>query len=252
MCVLSIFLTGIAVGTRRAEFLTKFTFDITADIFSGDVSNTHRVSSHIGNQTDRAFFAHSDAFIKLLRYHHRLFSSKIQTLHCFLLQAAGSERRQRITFTLLFRCFFNNISSFSQSLFYNSRFFSRANFQLFTQMFDDLCFKNRCFCFFAQLRIQRPVFFGYKISNFFFPVSNNFYCYRLHASGTQAFSDFPPQQRAELITHDTVNNTACLLRVDFIQIDRTRIFQRVFDGAGRDLVKFDPTVCFRVDAQNMC
>ena len=192
MCVLGIFFTWIAVCMWRPEFFAKLTFNITADISSSNISNTYWVGSHISNQTDRTFFAHSNTFVQLLSYHHRLFGSKIQTFNSLLLQAAGSKRRQRITFTLFFCCFFNDISSFSQSFFYNSRFLSSMYFQFFAQMFDNLCFKNRSFSFFTQFSIQSPIFFRNEISDFFFTVSNDFYCYRLYTSGTQAFSYFTP------------------------------------------------------------
>ena len=64
------------------------------------------------------------------------------------------------------------------------------------------------------------------------------------------FLDLHPEQRADLVAHQPVEQTARLLGVDELHVHRARLLDRALDRLFRDLVEFHAAFAFRVDAQN--
>ena len=250
MRVLRILFRCIMVNLRRAELAADVLLYISADFLDSHVSQTHGVRSHIGNQTDRAL-AQRNAFIKLLRQHHRFLGREVQLFVGLLLQAGRCERRYRVALALLAYCLLHDVVSLAQSSLCCACFLYVVQLELLALILHGLCFKNRCLSILAQLGAQRPVFHRLERFNLAVTVSNNLRRYRLHAACTQALADFTPQQRAELIAYDAVENTACLLCVDHIHINGTRMLDSVLDSSAGNLMKFNTALVLRRNAQNM-
>ena len=104
----------------------------------------------------------------------------------------------------------------------------------------------------GEFRIDRPVFLRNKCPNLIFPIDYQTHGNRLHTTGGQSAADFFPQERAELITHQTVQNPACLLGIDQIQIDLVGIAHTCLNAAAGDLVEFHPIVGVHIQMQKLC
>ena len=61
----------------------------------------------------------------------------------------------------------------------------------------------------------------------------------LHAAGRKTAAHFIPKQRRDLISHEPVEHTTSLLRVDQVLIDGARMFERGLHGALGDFVEGD-------------
>ena len=85
-------LLGHVVGAERPA-------DELADVGDRLLRHARRVGAHVGDETDRAFARQLDAFVQLLRDHHRLLDREARRL----LQLAGDERRNRALLALLRR-----------------------------------------------------------------------------------------------------------------------------------------------------
>ena len=82
--------------------------------------------------------------------------------------------------------------------------------------------------------------------NFTFTFNNKPQSYRLYASGTEATANFFPKERRKFIAHQTVKHAACLLRINQIQIDFSRVFQSFFNSTFCNFMKNDSGIFFLI------
>ena len=69
---------------------------------------------------------------------------------------------------------------------------------------------------------DQPVFLRDKCANFPLSLDDHFDGDRLHTAGRKPACDFFPQQRADLIADDAVENAPGLLGIDFVLVDLAR------------------------------
>ncbi len=89
------------------------------------------------------------------------------------------------------------------------------------------------------MRVDGPVFDRVECVDLAFAFDNQPQRHGLHAAGTQPATHLVPQQRADLISHQAVQHTPRLLRVDQVFIDLSCIQKRSLDSLRRDLIKSD-------------
>ena len=102
----------------------------------------------------------------------------------------------------------------------------------------------------AQLRVHKPVFLRLKLLDLVLAVNHHARGDGLHAPRGQPLLDLHPEQRADLVAHQPVEQTARLLGVDELHVHRARLLDRALDRLFRDLVEFHAAFALRVDAQN--
>ncbi len=200
------------------------------------LGNTQRVGTHIGNQTDRALAADFDALIQLLRDHHGLTRRHVQLPRSLLLQGRCDKRRRGVA--LLFGFFDTGngkraLCNLAQNCVY---LFLTAKLALFRVAVVARGKRTRL----AHTRkrdVDCPVLLRHKGANFIFAVNHQSRCNRLHTACGKSLSYLFPQQRAELIADNAVKHTPRLLRIDEIQVNRARIFNRMAHDIARDFVK---------------
>ena len=73
-------------------------------------------------------------------------------------------------------------------------------------------------------RCNRPILFRLERQNLAFALDDQAQRNGLHAAGGNSAADFVPQQRADLIAHQPIENAPRLLRVDDVLIDPAGIF----------------------------
>ncbi len=79
-----------------------------------------------------------------------------------------------------------------------------------------------------QLRLKTPVFARNEGFDLFFALSDHAQRRALHTTGGQAALHFAPQHRAQIETHQIVEGTTRLLRIDQVGRQHTRIGHRLF------------------------
>ena len=251
MRVLSVLFCAVVVFLRRAEFAAEVLLDIVTDFGNSNLCQTHGVGSHIGNQADGGF-AQRYAFIKLLCQHHGLFCAEVELFIGLLLHAGGSKRRYGVTLAFFLYGVAHDVISLGESFFRCSCLLLVMQLQLFALIFYCFRFKELSLAAFTQLGAQCPVFYRHEILDFTVAVGNDFGSNGLYAAGAQALADFAPQQRAQLIAYDAVQNAACLLCINHIHVNAARMLDSVLDSGSGNLMKFNAAGRCRVDAQNKC
>ena len=201
--------------------------------------NTERVGTHIGNQTLRAaeFRSEVHTFVQFLRHFHDLLRLEAQFFGSLLLHGRGCERRRGRFMPRRALDRRNGI------LFSVDRIHHDHGFRLGIQpdlpgsvppeMNGDRLSRR------VQNRVDRPVFDRNERADLFLALHDDAGCNRLHPSRAQTALDILPEQRAEFVTDDAVENPTGLLRVDQIHIDGSRRFDCRFDRRFGHLVEAD-------------
>ena len=86
-------------------------------------------------------------------------------------------------------------------------------------------------------RVDAPVFARHERLDGLFTVADDAQRYRLHPSGAQAALNVLPQQRADFVADQPVEQTARLLRRHFVLVDATGILQRLGHALAGDFVQ---------------
>ena len=97
-----------------------------------------------------------------------------------------------------------------------------------------------------QVSLDGPVLLRNELRDLRLPVRDKPKRYGLNAPRTQASFNLGPKQRADPIADHPVKNPSCLLRVDHIHIDRTRVLQRLLHRIFRNLIECDPECLLRI------
>ena len=204
----------------------KLTAILTTDEFPGfdysGAGNTGRVGTHIGDETYVSLFAYGQTLIKLLGDSHSMAGTKVELTPCFLLEGAGYKRRCWLA-GYLFSTYFKNgvvgLLKFITNLF---GFFLIVNIQLgainkTNQRSSERCLLRRCY-FLGQLSLDSPVLYRDKFLNFPLAVNDNPYCHRLNSACGETLPYLSPEQGANLIAYQSIQDTPCLLGVDQLHI----------------------------------
>lgn len=87
-----------------------------------------------------------------------------------------------------------------------------------------------------------------------FPLSldNQPYCNRLNTPRRWRTSNFPPHQRRKLIPHEPIEDAACLLGIDQVHVNASRVCNGTFDRRACDFME-DDALCLRlVELEHFC
>ena len=187
--------------------------------------NPGRIGTHVGDQTNLAFFAQFHAFIQPLRDHHGALHAEAQFARRILLQLAGSKRRRGIAAALFLIDRPDDPVGLLQRCADLFRVLAVRDFNLFFALAQ----KSRVECrrlAGGQVRVDRPIFFFLERFDFAFALHNQSQRDGLHASSGKPAANFIPQQRRNLVAHQPIEHAPRLLRIYQILVDRARMFER--------------------------
>src|SRR5438093_1604493 len=92
-------------------------------------------------------------------------------------------------------------------------------------------------CLVDEGRADRPVLLGLELADLVLAVDDDPQSDRLHAAGGEAAAHLVPEERAQLVADEAVEDPARLLGIDLLGIDRARMIEGLADGALRDFVE---------------
>ena len=239
------FLRALAAAVDVRFFRNVFRPVVRGDVFTGlclrFLRDVHGVRSHIGDKTDGAA-AEFNTFIQLLRNAHRLARAQLQGAAAGLLQRTRNERRRSGLTARRLRHFRHTMG--------HARAFQRIRKHVrLTRVRDNGFFivqteqtranlravKIRA----GEQRVEIPVFLRLEGLNLAFAFHDETKRDGLNAPRARPFLDAAPQQRAHLITDETVQHTTGLLRGDQIHRDLAGLLEGTLNRVPRDFVERD-------------
>ena len=238
----------VAVGFGGQVLLAVLGLDQVADAGEGLLRDSEAVGTHVGDETDGPRAVDVDAFVKLLGDLHRLLAREPQPDGGLLLERARLERRVGLVELLglvhlgddvrLGRQHVADLLGFGLGL-----GGELGAFVLGQSGLESFVLKGRAGR--ADVGGDLPEFFLDEGPNLHLAVDDQPDGHRLHPPGAQVAGDLAPEQGAELIAHETVEEPPRLLGVDHVHVDRPDLVERLADGPLGDLVKghaADPVV----------
>ena len=213
------------------------------------VGQALRVGTHIRDETDRTAAGNVHALIELLRDGHRAPGRHAQTAGRLLLQRGGDERGRRAALLLPALDVVNPKRrrghrlndavglGFARHIHLFFRRAVKAGGELLSRFAA------------AKQRVEQPILLALEIADLVFPIHNNTRGHGLYTPRRKAGLDLLPQQRAELVAHDAVENAARLLRVHKILVDLARVLNALRDDLLRNLVERHTLGLFIVQIQ---
>ena len=228
----------IGLGNIRTHLLDHF------------IRNTGRIGTHVRDEPHVAMSWDLYAFIQVLRKHHRFLRAEIQLIDGILLHGGGGVGR--LCLALLsglrdsgdFRFF--PLDPFDRSI----RLFPIMELRILPVDLGQLRFEGLIFLRLVH-GFDRPVLDRDKSTDLLFSFADKAGRDRLHAACGKTTVDLPPQPWRELVTHQTVEDTARLLGIDTVKIDRLRILDRFTDRRRRDLMESNTHLVFRIHIQKL-
>ena len=247
--------SGRALGLPGALVGADIRFAISArNILLGCVyrfvGDAQAVGTHIGDQTHGAVARDVHAFVQRLSRAHGAGSRKAQAAGCLLLQGTGDERRGGLLGALAFFQLTHRVLGPFQPLFDGAGLGLGVRQQLFALVVGGQAGREALVPH-AEGGIHIPVFFGLEALDLLFAVVDEADGHALDTAGRQAPADLPPEERAELIAHQTVQHTAGLLGVEQVFVDGAGVGHALLHALFRDLVEGHAVGLMGVQAQDI-
>src|SRR5580704_17820874 len=230
----------IKVRLLRDIFFAVSRDDMAADGLERLVRHARRIGAHISDKADRALLAKLDALVQLLRDLHRAARLIVQLARRLLLQARRDERRSGAAADFLaLDALYRERRRFDRR---DDLFGARLG-QLVRLVVDAVVFVTveprleRRRILGRQTGVEGPVLFGAEGLALAFAVDDYPERNRLNPAGADAALDLVPQQRAQLVADQAVEDAARLVRVEQVVIELRRISDRLFYSRRRDFMQ---------------
>ena len=193
---------------------------------SASGADARRVGAHVGDEADRALVAELDAFVEPLRERHRAARREAELARRLLLQARGDERRRRVLAALLAldagddprrRCARRVDERLGRGLVLDAEL-------LRVEPSCRRCWnrprreRRRTVALERRASIDQYSS-GYEGLDLALALADEAHGDRLHAARRQAAAHLVPQDRADLVADQAVEDAARLLRVELVAIE---------------------------------
>ena len=214
------------VGRRLARHIPgpESVSDIGARFAPSLIRHIDRVGSHIRDEAHGLPVAPVDALVQLLCQAHRPLGGEPEATRGLLLESAGDERRCRLSSHLFLVHLRDLVDRIPQILDQGLRRLLSPNGHFLPFHPNQLRSEAApLFHSFGQLRLDRPVLLRDERLDLPFPLHDQAKSHRLHPSRRQAAPHVAPQEGADLIPHQSIQDAPRLLRVHQPHIDRARV-----------------------------
>ena len=205
------------------------------------VGDAHRVGAHVGDEPHR--LAHElDALVELLGHGHGAFHRESQLAGRLLLQGAGDEGRRCPPPLLAVLDRLDGEGRFPQGRGDAVGRLLVGDLELLALVLQqarlegDLAVVGGV----AEEGVDRPVLLGLEGGDLGIALADQAQGDGLHPPGGQAGVNDLPQEGADLVAHEAVEDAPGLLGVDLAQVEDAGPVDRLPHRLGRDLVEEDP------------
>ncbi len=211
-----------------------------------------RVSTHIGDETDRVALAQRDTLVQRLGGAHRLFGGEAQSSRRLLLHGAGGVWWRGVSAPLTLLDLEDGVHGLLELSDDGLRVHLVFQIHILVMDTQEVSLEGGrqflCGCFlFGEQRIDRPVLDGDEVLDLPFPVDDEAHRDGLNPSSGQTAAHFVPQQRADFVSNQAVQYPAGLLGVHQIHVDVPPMRKCFSDRIFGDLVKHDTLCAVSVD-----
>ena len=232
---------AIQIRTFRQCLGAEVARDDLAQFGDRIVADAHRIGTHIGDQTDRAFAADRHTFIQALRQAHGAAGGKSKFARRFLLQGRRGERWRWAALAFL-GLHFGNDQTALRRLEQGAARGLRIGVVGQIELLELLAAQLQQACGKAQIRMRavgldRPVLARVERFDFFLALRDHAQRRRLHASGGQSSLHLAPQHRRQIEADQVIQRAPRLLGVHQIQRQLARIGNGFGDRVWRNLGK---------------
>ena len=228
------------------------------DLEEGRVGDVHRVGPHIGDQPDGSLTGQRDAFVQPLGDRHRLARGVAELPRGLLLQRGRRERGCGRSLPLLPLDVGDLIRGPAEPLDVRrgivlgseqDPLLVRRGRELPLRDLGEPSDEGQVLSLRREPDVDAPVLHGVEGPDLPLPLHDQSDGDGLHPAGGQAGAHLLPQDRADPVPDEPVEDPASLLGVDELQIDRARVLDGLEDGIACDLRERDPLRLVRAHAQ---
>ena len=199
--------------------------------------HTRRVGAHVRDESNRALGpTHLDAFVQVLCKPHGALRAVPELLGGFLLQRAGLERFGRIL-PALAPLDVGDVKRLARHEILDDaiRLLGVRDFGL--QPVDVMELGTELRAIVSQRGNDGPVFHRVERTNVALALHQEPQRHRLHTTGREALLDRLPEHRTRLVPDKPIEHATRLLRINFLRINVTGVFDGPDDGFLRDFVE---------------
>ncbi len=234
------FLLGLVyVGGIGQELGTELNRDVGARFLQSVLGHARGIRAHVGDEADRALFAEFDTFVEPLRQDHGALDAEAQLARGFLLQRGSDEGGYRIAALFAGADGFDDVL---RAIELRERVIGGGlarELRRLVVLLDQVRVQRRRFAG-CQGGVDGPVLVLDERDDFAFALHDDAQGHGLDPAGGEAPADFVPQQGRNLVTHQTIENAAGLLRVHQLFVDHAGVLKCFLNGVLGDLVEHHP------------
>ena len=202
-----------------------------------------RVGTHVGDEADGAFLAEVHAFIEALGHGHGAPGGEAELPAAFLLELARGEGGDGIAAALFLLDLGDGVRRALEAGEDLLHFVVVLDPELLLVLLEELGLELRRELPFEE-RGERPELLGLEGLDLLFALADEAQGHGLHAAGGQAAAHLFPEDGADLVAHETVEDAAGLLGVHLVRVDLAGLFDGLEDGLLGDLVEQDAVDLF--------
>ena len=224
MRILSFFFALVNAGSCGAVIVAIVVLNEAPGSVLRFLRYAQRVGSHIGYKTHGTYVLNVHALIKSLRNGHGTAGSHIQFAGCLLLKSGGDKGCRGTALsvrsansTYIEGRILDGILHFR----YLIGVMQLALFAVHTIVMSGKTFVLTLAA--GKRYVHLPIFLGHEGSYLILAVNDHSCCNGLNSAGRKAALYLCPKHGAELITHDSVKYSSCLLGIDQVHIDSSGI-----------------------------
>jgi len=229
---------GKAPGLLGEVLVAVGVLDVGPDRFQRRRCDAGGIRAHVSDETHAAI-AEVDALVEPLGDLHGLGRRKLEAAVGLLLQFAGGERRLRVLLAGGGADRLDDEGARLQFAAERPGFIGGAHDELLAVQLDGLGAERRRQGG-LQLGGEHPVFLFLERADLALAVHDESQGDRLDAPRRQPPPDLSPQERADLVADQPIEDAPRVLRLDQVLVNPARRLERLADGVAGDLVEHDP------------
>src|SRR6266540_5173483 len=204
------------------------------DLVQGGLRQGDRVGPHIGDQADGTLARQLDALVELLRQRHRLLGGEAQLASGLLLQRGGGEGRRGAALALAPGDVIDHPGGAARAPGGGAGGALVAEDELLL-LAHRVAGVHALLGLGEQVGLEAPVLLRPERLDLALTVHDHLERGRLYPPGRQAGAHLAPQDRRELVADDPVDHPACLLGVDQVSVNLSRVGEGAPHRVGGDL-----------------